>query len=311
MTATLVERTAGVRTRAALLRRPPREVRAGETEEAFEIASSALGVIAIVCVWMLLQLLVLGGLAESRSQHLLYQEYRSELAQATAPTGALDYNNKLVPRGAPVAMISIPALGTQQVVVQGTSSRDLMAGPGHLPSTPLPGQQGTSVVMGRASTFGAPFRNIANLRAGDQIRVQNAESAVTYKVVDLRRAGDPVPAALTGSQSRLVLASAAGNGFLAALRPRDAIFVDAVVDKGTGDGVLAAAAPVDQLMARDTTVLPKLTLYLALLIGLVLAVSIARRHVRDPLVWLVAVPVAIGLAWVTTDQVAALLPNLM
>lgn len=301
----------GVRRKTSPLAQPRREIRAGETEEALEIASSAFTVIAIVCVWMLLQFLVFGGLAQMRSQHLLYGQYRSELAQATAPTGALDYNNDLVQRGAPVAVLSIPQLNLEQVVVQGTTSRDLMAGPGHLPSTPMPGQQGSSVVMGRASTYGAPFRNVGTLKVGDPITVQNAEAKVTYHVIDVRRAGDPVPSAPTGTQGQLTLVSASGNGFLSALRPRDAIYVDALAEKGTGAGYVATASPADRAMSRDPSGLPLLALFMALLIGLVLAVSVARRHVRTSLVWLVAAPVAIALAWVTTDQVAALLPNLM
>jgi sortase A len=301
----------GARKKGSILTQERRAIRVGETEEAFEVASSALTVVAIVCIWMVLQLLVLGGLSELRSQHLLYDQYRSELAAATAPTGALDYKGVTVERGAPVALLAIPALDSEQVVVQGSTSRDLMAGPGHLPSTVLPGQQGTSVVMGRASTYGAPFRNIANLKPGDPIVVQNAEAKVTYRVEDVRRAGDPVPSTLTGTQARLTLVSAYGSGALSALRPRDAIFVDAIADKGTGAGYVAGASTADAVMARDTSVLPLLTLYLALLIALVLGVTVARRHVRTSLVWLVAAPVAIALAWVTTDQVVALLPNLM
>ena len=89
---------------------------------------------------------------------------------------------------------------------------------------------------------------------------------------------------------------------------RDAILGGLTVAAATASGGAAAA---DAVMARDTSVLPLLSLCLALLIALVLGVSVARRHVRASLVWLVAAPVAIALAWVTTDQVVALLPNLM
>lgn len=298
-----VKRTAAPRGR--------REIRAGETDEALELLSSALGVVALLCVWMVLQLLVLGGLSQLRAQHGLYATYRSELAQATAPTGALDYAGRTVPRGAPVALLAIPRLGLEQVVVQGSTSRDTVAGPGHLPSTVLPGQQGVSVVLGRASTYGAPFKRLADLKAGDTIRVQNAEATVAYRVADVRRAGDPVPAAPTGAQSRLTLVTADGSGPLASIRPRDALYVDAVAEKGTGAGVVAAALPVDAPMAHDASVLPALVLYLAGLVALVLGVSVARRRVRASVVWLCAVPIAIALAWVSTDAVVALLPNLM
>jgi sortase A len=289
-----------------------RVIEPGDTEEAWSFASSALTVVAIVCGWMLLQALVLGGFAEQRSQHLLYAQYRTELAQATAPTGALDFEGKPVEPGSPVAILDIPRLGTEQVVVDGTASGDLLHGPGHLRSTPLPGQAGISVVMGRASTYGAPFRDIATLRPGDEIDVQNAEGRVVYRVVGVRRAGDPIPAAPTGTQGRLTLVTAEGTGFLSALRPRDAVYVDATTEKATGTGVVSAAVPSsEQVMARDTSGLPTLALLLGALVAVALAASVARRTFRVALVWVFATPVTIALAWATTDQVMRLLPNLM
>jgi len=277
------------------------------------IASSATLIIALVCGWMLVQLLVLGGITQQRSQHLLYAEFRSQLAQATAPTGELDYNQKPIAPGSPVALLSIPKLGLQQVVVDGTASGDLMAGPGHLRSTPMPGQAGVSVVMGRASTYGAPFRELPDLVKGDHITVQNATGTVDYVVDDVRGAGDPIPAAPSGATAgRLTLVTARGSGFLSALRPGAAIYVDASTDKATSTGVVAAAVPTsEQVMGRDTAALPLLVLLLAALAGLVLAVSVARRHVRAVLVWTCAAPVAVALAWGVTDQVIRLLPNLM
>lgn len=277
------------------------------------IASSATLIIAVVCGWMLLQLLVLGGISQQRSQHLLYGELRSQLAQATAPTGELDYNQKPITPGSPVALLSIPALGVEQVVVDGTASGDLMAGPGHLRNTPMPGQAGISVVMGRGSTYGAPFRHLPDLAKGDHITVRNATGTVDYVVQDVRGTGDPIPAAPSGATAgRLTLVTARGSGFLSALRPGTAIYVDATTDKATPAGVVAAAVPTsEQVMGRDTAALPLLVLLLAALAGLVLAVSVARRHLRAVLVWTCAVPVAIALAWGVTDQVVRLLPNLM
>jgi sortase A len=293
--------------------RPRQEIRPGGVGETLSIASSACTVIAIVCAWMLVQLLVLGGLAEQRSQHLLYSQFRSDMARATAPTGELDYNGSPVRPGSPVALLSIPAIGMEQVVVDGTASGDLVAGPGHLRNTPMPGEAGISVVMGRGSTYGAPFRDLARLHPGDPITVLGAQGQVAYTVVDVRRAGDPIPAPPTGvNAGRLTLVSAASQGPLSALRANAAIYVDATTTKAFPDGAVAGAVPSSELvMARDTSALPTLALLLAILAGLVLAVSIARRHVRAVLVWLVATPVAIALAWSVTDQVMRLLPNLM
>ena len=65
-------------------------------------------------------------------------------------------------------------------------------------------------------------------------------------------------------------------------------------------------------MATDSSALPLLALCLALLLGLTLGV-VARPPalVAASLVWVVASPVALALAWVTTDTVVRLLPNLI
>lgn len=294
--------------------RPTRQIRAGDPEEALAIASSAFGIIALVAVWMLVQMLGLGALSEQRSQHLLYAQFRSELAQATAPTGELDYQGKPLVVGAPVALLTIPRLKFEQVVVDGTSSGALLDGPGHLRTTPMPGQAGISVILGRATTYGAPFGQIASLHRGDPITVLNATGTVTYTVVDVRRAGDPIPAAPTGTKGgRLTLVSAqGGGGLLGGLRPRTAIYVDAETTKATPAGLVASGiSDSEQPLGRDTGALPLLVLLLTALTALVWAVTVGRRRFRAVLVWTVASPVAIALAWAVTDQVMRLLPNLM
>ena len=146
-------------------RRTARPIRPGEPAETLYLFSSACTIVALICLWMLLQMIVLGRFSEARAQHLLYTEYRTELATETAPTGALDYDGKPVVAGSPVALLSIPAIGLHDVVVvDGTASGDLLDGPGHLRTTPLPGNVGTSLVMGRSTTYGAPFGEITSLR---------------------------------------------------------------------------------------------------------------------------------------------------
>lgn len=291
-----------------------RPIRPGEAAEGLYLFSSACTIVALICLWMLLQMIVLGRFSEARAQDLLYTELRSQLATETAPTGALDYDGKPVVAGSPVALMSIPAIGLHDVVVvDGTTSGNLLDGPGHLRTTPLPGNVGTSLVMGRSTTYGAPFGDITSLVPGDVIRVLGAQGPVTYVVKDLRLAGDPIPVSPTGPKAgRLILATAAGTGALARLHPTDVVYVDADTSKAYPSGPVYPAVPDNELaMHRDTSALPLLVLLLALVAGLALGVSVARRHVRDALVWLVAAPVAIALAWAVTDQVMRLLPNLM
>jgi sortase A len=294
-------------------KRPVRQIRPGEPAETLHLISSASTIVLLVCVWMLLQMLVLGRISEARAQHLLYNQYRTELATETAPSGVLDYNGKPVVEGSPVGLMTIPRLGLSDVVVDGTASGDLLRGPGHLRTTPLPGSIGTSLVMGRSTTYGAPFAKITSLQPGDEINVLGAQGAVHYTVTDIRRAGDPIPAAPTGaSAGRLILATSDGSGFLSVLRPRDVVYVDADTTKAFPPGPVYPAVPdAEKAMHHDSSALPLLVLLLAFLAALVLGVSIARRHLRASLVWLVSAPVAIALAWAVTDQVMRLLPNLM
>lgn len=91
----------------------------------------------------------------------------------------------LPPEGSAVAVLQIPAIGLDQVVVQGTSAADLMAGPGLMPGSALPGSVGNSVIAGRRVTFGAPFAAIGTLHTGDRIDVVDGIGKFTYKVTHI------------------------------------------------------------------------------------------------------------------------------
>jgi sortase A len=282
-------------------------IRPGDVEETVSVVSSAFAMVAIVSLWFVLQALVLSGFSQARDQHLLYDEFRHELAAATAPTGPV------VPPGDPVALVQVPHLGLSQVVVEGTASGDLLAGPGHRRDTVLPGQKGISLVYGRAGTYGAPFRHLSDLVKGDQIIAQTGQGRTVFTVDGVRRAGDLLPPPPTGDQARLTLVTAEGTGPLAGLRARNAVYVDATAAKGQPfpTGRPTALPPSERAMSGESAALPMLVLALGLLLGLTLAVSSARRRWSAALVWVVASPVAIALSWFTTDVVMRLLPNLM
>ncbi len=284
----------------------PREIRPGEATEAISFVSSVLLMIALLTLWFVFQVLVLGGYSQQRDQNLLYAQLRTELAAATAPTGPV------VPAGDPVALLSVPRLKLQQVVVEGTASGDLLAGPGHRRNSVLPGQVGTSIVYGRASTYGKPFENLASLHPGDTIVTQTGQGKTVFTVDGVRRAGDKIPALPDGA-ARITLATAEGQGGLPALRPGKVLYVDATAKQGmpAPSSRPAAVPKSEQAMASDLTALPLLAFALALLAALSLGVVTARERFAAPLVWVIAAPVALALAWSTTDTVMRLLPNLM
>jgi sortase A len=79
----------------------------------------------------------------------------------------------------------IPKIDLNQVVVEGVGVPELKKGPGHYPSTPLPGRPGNAGVAGHRTTYGAPFGRLDELAAGDSIEVETLEGAFTYRVTEV------------------------------------------------------------------------------------------------------------------------------
>lgn len=269
--------------------------------------SSVFTMIAIVCLWTIAQLLFLGSVSQDRAQELLYDRFRTDLAAATAPVGPI------VPVGEPVALLTIPRLGVEQVVVEGTASGDLLVGPGHRRDTPLPGQEGVSVVYGRAATYGGPFGRLTELRAGDVINVVVAQGRTKFRVLDVRRAGQPLPVPPDAGRARLTLVTGEGSGRLSGITPESAVYVDAEAAKAfpAPSGRPATVPETEKAMASDPGAVPLLALCLGLLLALALGVVAACQRWPKALVWVIACPLVLAQSWLTTDVVMRLLPNLI
>ncbi len=83
--------------------------------------------------------------------------------------------------GDPVGRIQIPTASVDWIFVQGTNREDLAKGPGHYPSTPLPGQIGNAAIAGHRTTHGAPFYNIDKVRA--RTETQRGDIIVTTTLI--------------------------------------------------------------------------------------------------------------------------------
>jgi sortase A len=86
--------------------------------------------------------------------------------------------------GEAVAAVQIPSIGVEQFVVEGVTRDDLRKGPGHYPSTPLPGQPGNAAIAGHRTTHGAPFNQLDELATGDPIVVTTLNGIYTYRVTE-------------------------------------------------------------------------------------------------------------------------------
>ena len=90
--------------------------------------------------------------------------------------------NRRARSGQPIGRVSIPRINLSKVVVEGTDTQSLRDGPGHYPSTPLPGAPGTVAIAGHRTTYGAPFRQLDKLRKGDEVSVSMPYGRFTYEV---------------------------------------------------------------------------------------------------------------------------------
>ena len=85
-------------------------------------------------------------------------------------------------KGDAIARIELPAIDKTAYVVEGTDLGTLRKGPGHYPETPLPGEKRTVAIAGHRTTYGAPFRNIDDMKRGDTIRLELPGSDYVYRV---------------------------------------------------------------------------------------------------------------------------------
>ena len=84
--------------------------------------------------------------------------------------------------GDAMGRIVMPSIGVSEVFVEGTEAGDLRAGPGHYAETPLPGERGTVAIAGHRTTYGAPFRRVDQLDAGDRIELRMPYGRFVYRV---------------------------------------------------------------------------------------------------------------------------------
>jgi sortase A len=100
-----------------------------------------------------------------------------------------------------LGQMEIPRLGLSAAVLQGTTSRTLRLGVGHVQGTAIPGTPGNSVIAGHRDTF---FRALKNIHDYDEIELKTAGTSTRY-VVDWARVVAPEDISVLGSTSESAL----------------------------------------------------------------------------------------------------------
>jgi len=276
------------------------------------LVRGSLMILAALLIAFAANVTVLSQVQHLVSQQMLYNELREQLSAGTAPVSEGDFDDVLLPDGAPLAVLEIPQIGVHEVIVEGTSGDTLKAGPGHRRDTVLPGQQGISVLMGRAAAFGGPFGRIQELAPGDSFTVRTGQGKQVFEVIGVRYAGDPTPASPKAGESRLMLQTARGPAFI----PSGIAYVDAqlrseVQASGQRQTTFTALPPQDKAMATDTSTVWALVFALQFLLVAQFAAVWAFRRIGAQKTWVVFVPVGVLAALYVNNQLTLLLPNLL
>ena len=246
---------------------------------------------------------------EHRSQAQLFAQFRGLLDPASVVGPPLGGD---IASGTPVALLNIPSLDLSKVVVvEGTTSGDLAKGPGHQRNSPLPGQVGESIVMGRSVSYGAPFAGLAHVRLGALISATTGQGTFRFRVEDLRVAGSRLPV-IPKNASLLTLISSTDAGLFGVSAPSHLIYVDAALlgtPAPTPPGQVTEVSAASLQGSSDSGAWPWVLLWtFALVVVVSLSVVLVRRWGLGR-TWIVAAPTLLLVVWVLSEQVTRLLPN--
>ena len=222
-------------------------------------------------------------ISEDRAQALLEKEFVPALLNGIAPVGYP------IEAGTSVALLEIEDINVRRVVIEGTHAEDLAKGPGHLVGSAMPGQPGTSAILGRSSRYGSAFARLDELKAGQEITVTTAQGEHTYEVVDstVRSANDS--AAFTGERNMLLLITGVGGA-----SPDERLVVRALLTSPVFPAGTAATdiqTTTAELGLEGSTESPmQLAIWLFLLLILLISQIALSKKIGKRVTWLIAIP---------------------
>ena len=81
--------------------------------------------------------------------------------------------------GEVLGRIKIPRLGLSAIILEGTESRTLRLGVGHIRGTAIPGRPGNSAIAGHRDIY---FRSLQGIHADDEIQLETEGGSTRYLV---------------------------------------------------------------------------------------------------------------------------------
>ena len=201
------------------------------------------------------------GLAEARAQDRLRSDFLDTI-ETTATTTPADPSASTTttapppapPEGDAVAIIRIPKLGLEKTVIEGVGVGDLKKGPGHYPTTPMPGQPGNAAIAGHRTTYGAPFFRLDELAPGDDIQVTTRQGTFRYQVANTQIVRPNQNEVLTNTEDNRLTLTTCHPRFSA----RQRMIVTAMLMDEPAEAPPPAPAGEDGVPVQPTTETPAL-----------------------------------------------------
>src|SRR4051812_28541268 len=120
--------------------------------------------------------------------------------------------------GRAIGRITVPRMGLNMVLVNGTDEETLKKGPGRYLGSALPGQHRLVFIAGHRTTYLAPFSKIATLRRGDRITIEMPYATFVYAVTRHRIVRDDDVSVLHSPRHELLELQACHPRFFASHR---------------------------------------------------------------------------------------------
>jgi sortase A len=126
------------------------------------------------------------GLTTRAAQADLRPDFAVKIA-TRAPEEAPEPGRVVEVPGGAIAVLRIPAIRLNYVVVEGTDTDSLKKGPGHYLRTAYPWDDAGRVgIAGHRTTYGAPFWSLNELERGDRIVLATEYGIYNYRVTEVR-----------------------------------------------------------------------------------------------------------------------------
>ena len=166
------------------------------------------------------------GFITSAAQEQIRVPFERAIATAPPEDGPSSERVAKVP-GTAVAIMRIPDIEVNYVVVEGTGTESLKKGPGHYTWTSYPWENTGSVgIAGHRTTYGAPFWSLNELTPGDRIVMATEYGIFDYRVTHTRII-DPSDATVLNPTDRPTLVLTTCNPRFSAAQ-RLVVFADRV-----------------------------------------------------------------------------------